>query len=105
MKELALTTGMLRFILLSEHEGSVLRCSKRYCGTPALAHAAAAVLETSAAPGCSLPRKIWSMRRTAGMLAFDDQPRARVIARQRERLADFSDRGSSRRSPAGRAPR
>jgi hypothetical protein len=59
---------------------------------PILAYAAAAVPETLGGAGVQFsPKDLEVAAELAGALAFDDALRARVIAGQRRRLADFGD--------------
>ncbi len=82
------------YISLSEHEGFCAPLLEAMAAdVPVLAYAAAAVPETLGGAGVQFaPKDMEYAAELLGMLAFDDQLRARVIARQRERLADFSDR-------------
>ncbi len=82
------------YISLSEHEGFCAPLLEAMAAdVPVLAYAAAAVPETLGGAGVQFaPKDMEYAAELLGMLAFDDQLRARVIARQRERLSDFSDR-------------
>lgn len=81
------------YISLSEHEGFCAPLLEAMAAdVPVLAYAAAAVPETLGGAGVQFaPKDMELAAELLGMLAFDDQLRARVIARQRERLSDFSD--------------
>ena len=59
---------------------------------PVLAYSAAAVPETLGGAGVQFaPKDMEYAAELLGRLAFDDELRARVISRQRQRLADFGD--------------
>lgn len=81
------------YISLSEHEGFCAPLVEAMAaGVPILAYSAAAVPETLGGSGVQFTTK--DMEHAAellGLLTFDDELRARVIAGQRRRLADFGD--------------
>jgi glycosyltransferase involved in cell wall biosynthesis len=81
------------YISLSEHEGfCVPLVEAMAAGVPVLAYAAAAVPDTLAGAGVQFaPKDFEFAAEVLGALAFDDSLRARVIAGQRRRLADFGD--------------
>jgi L-malate glycosyltransferase len=79
------------YISLSEHEGFCAPLVEAMAAdVPVLAYAAAAVPETLGGAGLSFaPKDLEYAAELLGALAFDDGLRARVIAGQRRRLADF----------------
>jgi glycosyltransferase involved in cell wall biosynthesis len=81
------------YISLSEHEGFCAPLLEAMAAeVPVLAYATAAVPETLGGAGVQFsPKDLEYAAELAGALAFDDPLRARVIAGQRQRLADFSD--------------
>jgi len=81
------------YISLSEHEGFCVPLVEAMAAdVPVLAYAAAAVPDTLAGAGVQFaPKDFEYAAELLGALAFDDDLRARVIAGQRRRLADFSD--------------
>lgn len=81
------------YISLSEHEGFCAPLLEAMAAdVPVLAYSAAAVPETLGGAGVQFaPKDMEYAAELLGMLAFDDDLRAGVIARQRQRLADFSD--------------
>jgi glycosyltransferase involved in cell wall biosynthesis len=81
------------YISLSEHEGFCAPLLEAMAaGVPILAYAGGAVPETLGGAGVLFEQKDLEIAaELAGALAFDDALRARVIAGQRRRLADFSD--------------
>jgi glycosyltransferase involved in cell wall biosynthesis len=81
------------YISLSEHEGfCVPLVESMAAGVPVLAYAAAAVPDTLGGAGVLFaPKDFEYAAELLGALAFDDDLRARVIAGQRRRLADFGD--------------
>ena len=81
------------YISLSEHEGFCAPLLEAMAAdVPVLAYSAAAVPETLGGAGVQFaPKDMEYAAELLGMLAFDDELRAQVIARQRQRLADFSD--------------
>jgi glycosyltransferase involved in cell wall biosynthesis len=87
------------YISLSEHEGFCAPLVEAMAaGVPVLAYSAAAVPETLGGAGVQFaPKDLEYAAELAGALAFDDELRARVIAGQRTRLADFGpDRVTAR---------
>jgi glycosyltransferase involved in cell wall biosynthesis len=81
------------YISLSEHEGFCAPLLEAMAAdVPILAYSAAAVPETLGGAGVQFaPKDLEYAAELAGALAFDDGLRARVIAGQRGRLADFGD--------------
>jgi L-malate glycosyltransferase len=81
------------YISLSEHEGFCAPLIEAMAAdVPVLAYAAAAVPETLGGAGVQFaPKDLEYAAEMAGALAFDDDLRARVIAGQRARLADFGE--------------
>jgi glycosyltransferase involved in cell wall biosynthesis len=81
------------YISLSEHEGFCAPLVEAMAAdVPVLAYAAAAVPETLGGAGVQFaPKDLEYAAELAGALAFDDDLRARIIAGQRTRLADFGD--------------
>ena len=81
------------YISLSEHEGFCAPLVEAMAAdVPILAYAAAAVPETLGGAGVQFaPKDLEHAAELLGALAFDDDLRARVIAGQRRRLADFGD--------------
>ena len=81
------------YISLSEHEGFCAPLVEAMAAdVPILAYAAAAVPETLGGAGLQFaPKDLEFAAELAGALAFDDGLRAKVIAGQRRRLADFGD--------------
>jgi glycosyltransferase involved in cell wall biosynthesis len=81
------------YISLSEHEGFCAPLLEAMAAdVPILAYGAAAVPETLGGAGIQFaPKDLEYAAELAGALAFDDDLRARVIAGQRRRLADFGD--------------
>ena len=60
-------------------------------GVPVLAYGAAAVPETLGGAGvCFTPKDLEWAAEILGMLVYDEELRAAVIANQRQRAADFS---------------
>ena len=80
------------YISLSEHEGFCAPLLEAMAAdVPVLAYSAAAVPETLGGAGVQFaPKDLEYAAELLGSLAFDDDLRARVIAGQRRRLADFS---------------
>lgn len=80
------------YISLSEHEGFCAPLLEAMAAdVPVLAYAAAAVPETLGGAGVQFaPKDMEYAAELLGMLAFDDGLRARVIAGQRARVAEFS---------------
>jgi L-malate glycosyltransferase len=86
------------YVSLSEHEGFCVPLVEAMAAdVPVLAYAAAAVPDTLGGAGVQFaPKDFEYAAELLGALAFDDGLRARVIAGQRRRLADFSDARISR---------
>ena len=81
------------YISLSEHEGFCAPLVEAMAtDVPILAYSAAAVPETLGGAGVQFaPKDMEYAAELLGLLTFDDELRARVIAGQRRRLADFND--------------
>jgi glycosyltransferase involved in cell wall biosynthesis len=81
------------YVSLSEHEGFCAPLLEAMAAdVPILAYSAAAVPETLAGAGVQFaPKDLECAAELLGALAFDDDFRARVVAGQRRRLADFGD--------------
>ncbi len=81
------------YVSLSEHEGfCVPLVEAMAAGVPVLAYAAAAVPDTLGGAGVQFaPKDLEVAAELLASLAFDDDLRAKVIAGQRRRLADFGD--------------
>jgi glycosyltransferase involved in cell wall biosynthesis len=81
------------YVSLSEHEGFCVPLIEAMAAdVPVLAYAAAAVPDTLGGAGVQFaPKDLEQAAELLGALAFDDDLRARVIAGQRRRLADFGD--------------
>jgi len=81
------------YISLSEHEGFCAPLVEAMAAdVPVLAYSAAAVPETLEGAGVQFaPKDLEHAAELLGSLAFDDDLRARVIAGQRRRVADFSE--------------
>lgn len=81
------------YVSLSEHEGFCAPLVEAMAaGVPVLAYAAAAVPETLGGAGVQFaPKDLEYAAELLGALAFDEDLRAKVIAGQRRRLADFGD--------------
>ena len=81
------------YISLSEHEGFCVPLLEAMAAdVPVLAYAAAAVPDTLGGAGVQFaPKDLEYAAELLGVLAFDDELRAQVIAGQRRRLADFGD--------------
>jgi L-malate glycosyltransferase len=81
------------YVSLSEHEGFCVPLVEAMAAdVPILAYAAAAVPDTLGGAGVQFaPKDLELAAELLGALAFDDELRARVIAGQRRRLADFGD--------------
>ena len=79
------------YVSLSEHEGFCAPLVEAMAAdVPVLAYSAAAVPETLGGAGVQFaPKDLEYAAELAGALAFDDDLRAKVIAGQRKRLADF----------------
>jgi glycosyltransferase involved in cell wall biosynthesis len=81
------------YISLSEHEGFCVPLLEAMAAdVPVLAYAAAAVPDTLGGAGVQFaPKNFEYASELLGALVFDDDLRARVVAGQRRRLADFGD--------------
>jgi glycosyltransferase involved in cell wall biosynthesis len=81
------------YLSLSEHEGFCVPLVEAMAAdVPVLAYSAAAVPDTLGGAGVQFaPKDLEYAAELLGALAFDDDLRARVIAGQRRRLADFGD--------------
>jgi L-malate glycosyltransferase len=81
------------YVSMSEHEGFCVPLLEAMAAdVPILAYAAAAVPDTLGGAGVQFaPKDLEYAAELLGALAFDDELRARVIAGQRRRLADFGD--------------
>ncbi|MCU1385834.1 MAG: kanF 1 [Acidobacteria bacterium] len=81
------------YISMSEHEGFCVPLLEAMAAdVPVLAYSAAAVPDTLGGAGVQFaPKDLEYAAELLGQLAFDDDFRARVIAGQRRRLADFGD--------------
>jgi L-malate glycosyltransferase len=81
------------YVSLSEHECFCVPLLEAMAAdVPVLAYAAAAVPDTLGGAGVQFaPKDLEYAAELLGALAFDDDLRARVIAGQRQRLADFGD--------------
>ena len=90
------------YISLSEHEGFCVPLVEAMAtDLPVLAYEAAAVPDTLGGAGVQFaPKDLEHAAELLGLLAFDDDTRARVVAGQRRRLEDFNDAGIERRLTA-----
>jgi glycosyltransferase involved in cell wall biosynthesis len=81
------------YISLSEHEGFCAPLLEAMSeDVPVLAYSAAAIPEPLGGAGVQFaPKDMEYAAELLGALAFDDDLRAKVIAGQRRRLADFGD--------------
>lgn len=81
------------YISLSEHEGFCVPLLEAMAAdVPVLAYAAAAVPDTLGGAGVQFaPKNFEYAAELLGALTFDDDLRRKVVARQRARLAEFSD--------------
>ncbi len=81
------------YVSLSEHEGFCVPLVEAMAAdVPILAYSAAAVPDTLGGAGVQFaPKDLEVAAELLGELAFNDELRARIIAGQRERLADFGD--------------
>lgn len=81
------------YLSLSEHEGfAVPLVEAMAADVPILAYAAAAVPETLGGAGlCFSPKDLEYAAELLGLLVYDDEVRAAVIAGQRRRLAAFTE--------------
>jgi glycosyltransferase involved in cell wall biosynthesis len=86
------------YISLSEHEGfCVPLVESRAAGVPVLAYGEAAVPETMGGAGVVFnPKDLEYAAEWLGVLAYDQDVRRRIVAGQRERLADFGDERTAR---------
>jgi len=86
------------YISLSEHEGFCVPLIEAMAAdVPVLAYASTAVPDTLGGAGVQFtPKDLELAAELLGELAFDDDLRARVIAGQRRRLAEFGDARMSR---------
>jgi glycosyltransferase involved in cell wall biosynthesis len=81
------------YVSLSEHEGFCVPLLEAMAAdVPVLAYASTAVPDTLGGAGVSFaPKDLEFAAELLGELTFNDDMRARVIDRQRQRLADFGD--------------
>jgi glycosyltransferase involved in cell wall biosynthesis len=81
------------YISMSEHEGfCVPLLEAMAAGVPVLAYSSSAVPDTLGGAGVQFfPKDFEYAAELLGILAFDDDRRAKVIAGQRRRLQDFGD--------------
>jgi glycosyltransferase involved in cell wall biosynthesis len=81
------------YISLSEHEGFCVPLLEAMAAdVPVLAYASTAVPDTLGGAGVQFaPKDLEFAAELLGELAYNDDLRARVIARQQRRLADFGD--------------
>ncbi|MDP7294616.1 MAG: glycosyltransferase, partial [Vicinamibacterales bacterium] len=81
------------YVSLSEHEGFCVPLLEAMAAdVPVLAYAATAVPETLGEAGVQFaPKNLEYAAELLGLLVYDDDLRASVLAGQRARLADFSD--------------
>jgi L-malate glycosyltransferase len=81
------------YISLSEHEGFCVPLVEAMAmDVPVLAYSAAAVPDTLGGAGIQFsPKDLEHAAELLGMLAFEDEPRARVLAGQRARVRAFGD--------------
>jgi glycosyltransferase involved in cell wall biosynthesis len=81
------------YLSLSEHEGFCVPLLEAMAAdVPVFAYESSAVPDTLAGAGvCWSPKDLEHAAELLGQLAFDPVMRAKVIARQRRRLEDFSD--------------
>src|SRR5262245_52921824 len=86
------------YVSLSEHEGFCVPLIEAMAAdVPVLAYAAPALPDTLGGAGVQFaPKDLEVAAELLGELAFDDDLRARVLAGQRRRLADFGDSRISR---------
>ena len=87
------------YLSLSEHEGFCLPLIEAMAAdVPVLAYGAAAVPETLGGAGvCFTPKDLEWAAELLGMLVYDEELRAAVIAGQRRRAADFDLAATDRR--------
>jgi glycosyltransferase involved in cell wall biosynthesis len=81
------------YVSLSEHEGFCAPLVEAMAAdVPVLAYSSAAVPETLGGAGVQFaPKDLELAAELLGVLAFDDDVRAKVVAGQRRRLAEFGD--------------
>ena len=81
------------YVSMSEHEGFCVPLVEAMAAdVPVLAYAAAAVPDTLGGAGVQFaPKDLEQAAELLGALVFDDDFRARVLARQRRRLSDFTE--------------
>jgi L-malate glycosyltransferase len=81
------------YISLSEHEGfCVPLLEAMAAGVPVLAYASTAIPDTLGGAGVQFsPKDLEYAAELLGVLTFDDEVRAKVLAGQRKRLSDFGD--------------
>jgi glycosyltransferase involved in cell wall biosynthesis len=91
-KLVAYYTSAHVYLSMSEHEGfGVPLLESMHFGVPIIAFKSTAVPETLGGAGMLITSKDYAaVAELIGLLAEDEALRARVIARQRERLQDFS---------------
>lgn len=87
------------YLSLSEHEGFCVPLVEAMAAdVPVLAHGVAAAPETLGGAGvCFAPKDLEHAAELLGMLVYDDDLRAKVIAGQRRRVADFGPAAVGRR--------
>lgn len=87
------------YLSLSEHEGFCVPLVEAMAAdVPVLAYDAAAAPETLGGAGvCFAPKDLEHAAELLGMLVYDDDLRAKVIAGQRRRVADFGPAAVGRR--------
>ncbi len=90
------------YVSLSEHEGFCVPLVEAMAmEVPVLAYAATAVPDTLGGAGVQFaPKDLEHAAELMGLLAFDADTRAQVLAGQRRRLEEFSDAGIERRLTA-----
>ena len=90
------------YLSLSEHEGfCVPLIEAMAANVPVLAYGAAAVPETLGGAGvCFTPKDLEWAAEMLGMLVYDEELRTAVIARQRQRAADFGPAAAAKRLDA-----
>ena len=83
------------YLSMSEHEGFCVPLLEAMAAdVPVFAYESSAVPDTLGGAGvCWSPKDLEYAAELLGQLAFDPRLRAQVIARQRQRLDDFSDAG------------
>ena len=90
------------YISLSEHEGFCVPLLEAMAmDVPVLAYSAGAVPDTLGGAGVQFaPKDLEYAAELLGHLAFDDETRAAVLSRQRQRLGDFNDASFEQRLAA-----